>query len=277
MTTKKARSEGLNASDASHADATTAITTWRACEAEAEAAITHCQAVRAAVDKARGADGGSTPEKRLSVIAAEIRLLEAQHAVKVSRPHASRAQDAGEVAAGDALAILCDPSHIHAELEPEVDAMERKLAEFREIEKRFWARIGAAQTAWDSLARRRQQAKLPNPVALPRPAFSAQGAKPADWLTALTGGAAITPAVPHPRIAELRREETEIRAGLEQDRIDREEAVARQAREREAERRASERNERQRNQEREKELAKVQAERDRVAALAEAHRARAAG
>jgi hypothetical protein len=261
------------------AKADKAIATLKAAAAVAQKAAELHNAVRAAVDKSRGSDGRTTDENRLKVIVAEREMREADHARKVAAAVGSLAQDAADVAAGDPLALACDPQHFHDALLPLIEELERKRVELAEAEELVRDRIDQGIKAWEALNARRVAERLPSPVPLARPTslgFNGQP-RPSEWLSALIQGVGrkFEPQNTQAhRLWDLRREETEIRASLEQARLDREEAAAEAARQREAERRDSERRTRADRKERESEVAKLQAERDRISGLAEAHRQR---
>jgi hypothetical protein len=79
------------------------------------------------------------------------------------------------------------------------------------------------------------------------------------------------------RLRRLRAEDVSLRAALEQKRLDREEEAKVAARQRASDRKQQERRAREAAEEHREELVKIQSERDRIEALAAAHRARTTG
>lgn len=239
-------------------DTESMIETWTAAEAAVVEARTALKADQAGGD-------------RLAILAAQIRVLEAEDAGTGPRLAASRATDAAEVASGDELAVSCDPARLGAELSVLIAEESRLVGELAAARESRAARATRAFACHAELAARRSAAGMPLPLPLP------SGDLPTEtFLVKLADGPA-PPETNDGRIAVLRREERDLRASLERAQIEREEAEA----DRLAIRKDREADEARRVVARAAELAAtraaVAAEHGEAEKLAAAHRARTAG
>lgn len=158
----------------------------------------------------------------------EIASLRAKDAAAAACAEASVALDNAEVNEGDQAARARDVSIYAAELSDLIAAEDAARAALSEAEARTRARMVLAASSQATVEARRAAEQLPPPVALPNAPVNGLGFRDGSARTALAILAARIQAGPPAarssaeRIRQLEREETELRAAIEQARINRE-------------------------------------------------------
>lgn len=257
-------------------EADAAIAVWRAAATAAATLREQFTTMSQAAQKARTA--GVAP-KRLELYALEIRTLEAEDVATTASTIATALLGAAEVAEGDPLAVAADAGRLHAGLTRALGEEQRLRDELAIATQNTYAQIGAAHKAEEELATRRKASELPLPARLPLPMGHLGGVPISQLLLGelARGNAGPVKKSNAARIRQIRQEDTELRAHLELERIEREQRIADAARDRATDQRTEDRRARSRREEEEKQRAESQAQRDRVDQLAAAHRARTAG
>jgi hypothetical protein len=280
MTTKKDVSAEMQAEQQSiaphaRAVANAKVDAWRAAERAAEAACRRKDEVTSTIRAGRSASR-LTDEERLRIAVAEREAFEAKDAAAVACSAAMDALDDAERCECDPVALAADMDQMVDELRSLLAAEEDARAALAAAQQRIAERLASTYDAHKARASARHANGLPPPAPLPtRPVNGAI----APWLATIAMERHAQKRRASAKrytneLAERRRTEDELRATLELARIKREEAAAEDAR-----RRADEKEQRlARAREAEKERATVdaelRAERDRIASLADAHRAR---
>jgi hypothetical protein len=249
------------------------VATWRALSVVAAEARKRHQALDTMFNKQRDISGRLSDEKRVRLLASESAALKAEDAATAAHAAAATACTRADLAEGDADALACDPQQLRAELDERIADVERARAALLEAERLVVARIAQAHNAVAALAKRRLEAGLPPPANLPSPPQALLGESPRAWLDTKFGHAVIVKKH-EARIAQLDREETQLRASLEQERLDREERASELARQEQWERKKDADHAEERARRHEAWVDARRTEQDRIHALADAHRAR---
>lgn len=242
-----------------------AISAWR------EATSAHELAAKGLPHPAKT---GSSLEETVRLTVARIKFYEVENTLAHAKANATRAVDAVEVAAGDALATSRDARTMHADISALDDEIERLGQELEAARRRRMDRVSISMRSSTELSVRRAEQNLPPPT--PLPSYLANEAAYRDALqqVAMNG---VEAKLRDPNVlSKLRRLEVETRASIERQREEQKEREAVRGKNRASEQSEREARQRALNKEWEKKTKAYAAEDLEMKRLADAHRTREA-